>query len=80
MGWQFLPLQLARSAKSSGWCQAPTATLRESGDVQGLAAEEAIRAYKHYLALRVAPEPALQPQVEAVRRELIKLEKASVGK
>ena len=42
--------------------------------------EEAIRAYKHYLALRVAPEPALQPQVDAVRRELRQLEKQSVGK
>ena len=56
--------------------------LREQGRLAALAGEreEAIRAYRHYLALRVSPEPALQPQVEAVRRELAKLEKASTGK
>jgi hypothetical protein len=32
--------------------------------------EGAIRAYRHYLALRADPEPALRSQVEAVRAEL----------
>jgi hypothetical protein len=31
--------------------------------------EGALRAYRHYLALRAKPEPALQSQVEAVRAE-----------
>jgi eukaryotic-like serine/threonine-protein kinase len=39
-----------------------------SGDTSG-----AIRAYRHYLALRSDPEPALRPVVEAVREELAKL-------
>jgi DNA-binding SARP family transcriptional activator/tetratricopeptide (TPR) repeat protein len=34
---------------------------------------EAIDAYRHYLALRFAPEPSLRPKVEAVRRELAAL-------
>ncbi|HUQ83269.1 MAG TPA: serine/threonine-protein kinase [Gemmatimonadaceae bacterium] len=56
--------------------------LREQGRLAALAGEreEAIRAYRHYLALRVAPEQSVQPQVSAVRRELTQLEKASVGK
>ena len=56
--------------------------LREQGRLAALAGEreEAIRAYKHYLTLRVAPEPAVRPQVEAVRQELLKLERASVGR
>ena len=56
--------------------------LREQGRLAGLAGEreEAIRAYRHYLALRADAEPALQPQVEAVRRELKQLEKSSAGK
>ena len=33
----------------------------------------AVRAYRHYLALRSDPEPALRPAVEAVRAELAKL-------
>jgi serine/threonine-protein kinase len=77
-------LQAARR-RSDAWAQNNpylATQLREQGRLAALAGEreEAIRAYKHYLALRFAPEPALQPQVEAVRRELIKLEKASVGK
>jgi len=56
--------------------------LREQGRLAALAGEreEAIRAYRHYLALRGDAEPAIRPQVEAVRRELGKLEKASGGK
>ena len=33
----------------------------------------AIAAYRHYLALRSNPEPALRPAVQAVRAELAKL-------
>jgi serine/threonine-protein kinase len=56
--------------------------LREQGRLAALVGEreEAIRAYRHYLALRLDPEPAIRPQVEAVRRELSQLEKASAGK
>jgi DNA-binding SARP family transcriptional activator len=39
-----------------------------AGDTAG-----AVRAYRHYLALRVDPEPALLPQVEAVRATLARL-------
>jgi len=58
------------------------AQLREQGRLAALAGEreEAIRAYRQYLALRADAEPALRPQVEAVRRELGQLEKASAGK
>jgi hypothetical protein len=35
----------------------------------------AIRAYRHYLALRSEAEPRLKPDVESVRRELGQLEK-----
>ena len=34
----------------------------------------ALRAYRHYLALRSAPEPCLQPRVDSVRAELAALE------
>ena len=56
--------------------------LREQGRLAALVGEreEAIRAYRHYLALRLDPEPAIRPQVEAVRRELKQLEKSSAGK
>jgi len=56
--------------------------LREQGRLAALAGEreEAIRAYRHYLALRWDPDPALRPQVEAVRRDLRQLEKSSAGR
>jgi len=55
--------------------------LHEQGRLAALAGEreEAIRAYRHYLAFRTDVDPALRPQVDAVRRELKQLEKASVG-
>jgi adenylate cyclase len=37
----------------------------------------AIRAYRHYLAPRYDPEPALRPEVERVRAELVSLESGS---
>lgn len=75
----------AARRRSDAWTQGNpylATQLREQGRLAAIVGEreEAIRSYKHYLALRVAPEPSLQPQVEAVRRDLRQLEKASVGK
>ena len=52
-----------------------TAQLREEGRLAALTGDRAgaVRAYRHYLALRSDPEPALRPAVEAVRAELAKL-------
>jgi serine/threonine-protein kinase len=49
--------------------------LREEGRLAALTGDRAgaIRAYRHYLALRYNPEPALRPQVDAVRAELARL-------
>jgi hypothetical protein len=49
--------------------------LREEGRLAALTGDTtaAIRAYRHYLALRTDPGPALRPAVEAVRAELAKL-------
>ncbi len=49
--------------------------LREEGRLAALTGDSAgaVRAYRHYLALRSDPEPALQPAVEAVRAALGKL-------
>jgi Protein kinase domain len=46
--------------------------LREEGRLAALAGDtaRAIRAYKHYLALRTRPEPAVRPEVERIRTEL----------
>ena len=56
--------------------------LREEGRLAALAGENdaAIEAYRHYLTLRAAPEPPLRSEVEYVRDELGKLEKANAGK
>ena len=56
--------------------------LREQGRLAALAGEreEAIRAYRHYVALRSDADPSLRPQVEAVRGELRQLEKSGAGK
>ena len=40
----------------------------------------AVRAYRHYLALRLDPEPALRPQVEAVRGLLAHLDTWTAGR
>jgi hypothetical protein len=51
--------------------------LREEGRLATLTGdrEGAISAYRHYLRLRSDPEPAIKPQVAAVRAELAKLER-----
>jgi len=55
--------------------------LREEGRLAALAGENdaAIDAYRHYLRLRAAPEPPLTSEVEFVREELGKLERATNG-
>jgi hypothetical protein len=51
--------------------------LREEGRLAALAGDRAgaIRAYRHYLALRSEAEPALQPEVRKVREELEAVER-----
>ena len=51
------------------------AHLREEGRLAAMTGDRAgaVRAYRHYLALRSDPEPALRPAVEAVRAELATL-------
>jgi serine/threonine-protein kinase len=58
------------------------AQLREHGRLAALAGEreEAIRTYRRFLSLRADAEPSIQPQVQAVRAELERLEKASAGR
>ncbi|MGH7719139.1 MAG: hypothetical protein ACREON_09885, partial [Gemmatimonadaceae bacterium] len=53
------------------------AQLREEGRLAALAGEreQAVRAYRHYLALRPDPEPSVRTEVDAVRRELAELER-----
>jgi hypothetical protein len=50
--------------------------LREEGRLAALAGDRsgAIKAYRHYLALRSDPEPSVWPEVERVRAELVRLE------
>jgi serine/threonine-protein kinase len=56
--------------------------LREEGRLAALAGDRpgAIRAYRHYLALRSEAEPALQPEVRAVRAELEAIERESTDR
>jgi hypothetical protein len=62
---------------ANGLLYLPT-QLREEGRLAALAGEhrQAIAAYRHYLALRHAPEPHLQEQANAVREELARLEQS----
>ncbi|MEO8295500.1 MAG: hypothetical protein ABI613_08305, partial [Gemmatimonadota bacterium] len=54
--------------------------LREEGRLAALAGHPdiAITAYRHYLSLRPDPEPALLPQAQQIRDELLKLEQTDV--
>jgi hypothetical protein len=56
--------------------------LREEGRLATLAGDRpgAIRAYRHYLALRSEAEPALQPEVLRVRQELEALRRESTDR
>ncbi len=51
--------------------------LREEGRLSALTGDtaSAIRAYRHFLALRPNPEPEVKPEVEMVRAELAKISK-----
>ena len=50
--------------------------LREEGRLAALTGDTAgaIRAYRHYLALRPDPEPGIEPEVDRVRQELAMLQ------
>ncbi len=56
--------------------------LRDEGRLAALAGDRngAIRAYRHYLALRSEAEPALQPEVRRVRAELEAAERESTDR
>ena len=56
--------------------------LREEGRLAALTGDRAgaIRAYRHYLALRGEAEPALQPEVKRVREELEAVERESTDR
>jgi serine/threonine-protein kinase len=58
------------------------AQLREEGRLAALLGktEQAIAAYRHYLALRQDPEPQLREEVDGVRQELARLERQSAGR
>jgi hypothetical protein len=53
--------------------------LREEGRLSELTGDNAgaIRAYRHYLALRSDAEPAVKPEVDAVRARLARLDRTS---
>jgi hypothetical protein len=59
-----------------GWQHYLSSYLREEGRIAALTGdrEGAVRAYRHYLALRYDPEPALRPEVERIRAEVERLE------
>lgn len=63
-----------RRSNTETGCLAPM--LRDEGRLAAASGdrEEAVRAYRHYLALRDAPEPRLVPEVARVRAELARLE------
>ncbi len=68
-------LELAR--RRNGWGNQLLSTrLREEGRLAALLGDTAgaVRAYRHYLALRSDPEPALLPVIGRVRAELQRLE------
>ena len=61
--WRFPPQLLSTFLREEGRLAA------KLGDREG-----AIRAYRHYLALRSEPEPELRPAIDRVRAELARLE------
>ena len=52
------------------------ASLREEGRLAAITGDTAgaVRAYRHYLAIRRDPEPSVRPEVEGVRQALARLE------
>jgi hypothetical protein len=71
---------IAYSRRRTIWVNQLLSTqLREEGRLAALVGDlpEAIRAYRHYLAVRSVPEAVLQPETERVRVELARLERLS---
>lgn len=69
-----------RAVRRARWYFPPeylSSSLREEGRLAALSGDRkgAIRAYRHYLTLRSAPEPELRADAEHVRAELARLEK-----
>jgi tetratricopeptide (TPR) repeat protein len=81
-----LPGALAAARRRHMWNDISSpylaAQLREEGRLAALAGdlEGAIRAYRHYLALRADREASVAAQVAAVRGELRRLERETVGR
>jgi tetratricopeptide (TPR) repeat protein len=82
-----LPRALAAVRRRARWSTLPADYLasyaREEGRLAAALGDRsgAIRAYRHYLALRSMPEPPIAPQVAQVRGELAKLlERTEVAK
>jgi hypothetical protein len=80
-----LPRALEAARRRTMWNNVSSpylaAQLREEGRLAALTGdrEGAIRAYRHYLALRDEAESVVAPHVAAVRGELRRLEKETVG-
>jgi eukaryotic-like serine/threonine-protein kinase len=72
-------LASVRRHGASGLPVSYATALREEGRYAAQVGDRqaAIRAYRHYLTLRSAPEPAVRPKVERVRAELAVLERES---
>ena len=81
-----LPRALAAARRRHMWNDVSSpylaTQLREEGRLAALTGdhEGAIRAYRHYLALRRKAEPAVAEQVAAVKVELRRLESETVGR
>ena len=72
-----VPRVLEVIRRRSGWNAFLSTQPREEGRLAALAGDRdgAVRAYRHYLALRSAPEPSLREEAERVRAELERLER-----
>ncbi len=71
---------LAMVRRRASWSNQLLSTqLREEGRLAALVGDTvgAVRAYRHYLALRSDPEPRLRPEVERVQAEVERLERLS---
>jgi tetratricopeptide (TPR) repeat protein len=66
---------LQRIRRRTVWSQYLSTQLRDEARLAASTGDRAgaIRAYRHYLALRSEPEPRLRPDVESMRRELARL-------
>ncbi len=77
------PVGALAAVRRLGYPSAPflSSYLREEGRLAALTGdrEGAIRAYRHYLALRADPEPVLAADVDAVRTELGRLVAEDAG-